>query len=351
METATNIEWKNFKDVNLNDPFFDSLKQDYPGFETWFYKKASEDAKAFVIETTEILGFLYLKIENGELETNIIPPLPKGKIVKVGTFKVNPHRTKLGDRFIKIFLDYMMQHGIGKSYVTIFKKHDFLIKLLEKYGFKEFGENVETGEKVYMKDFSEKNGTFYNYYPLFRRTNCNKYILAIYPKYHTRLFPDSQLKTEKNHIIEDLSYTNSISKIYLTAMSGVLNLRFGDLIVIYRTKDNPNQSANYNSVVTSICTVTEVKNINEFSDFDEFYAYCKNESIFSYEELIEFWNIKKYPYIIKLLYNVAFPKRIIRKDLLEFGINSSYWGFIKLTDLQFNEIIKGSMINESFVID
>ena len=134
-------------------------------------------------------------------------------------------------------------------------------------------------------------------------------------------------------------------------MNGVLNLRFGDLIVIYRTKDNPNQSANYNSVVTSICTVTEVKNINEFSDFDEFYAYCKNESIFSYEELIEFWNIKKYPYIIKLLYNVAFPKRIIRKDLLEFGINSSYWGFIKLTDLQFNRIIEGSMINESFIID
>ena len=64
METVTNIEWKNFKDINLNDPFFDSLKQDYQGFETWFYKKASEDAKAFVIETTEILGFLYLKIEN-----------------------------------------------------------------------------------------------------------------------------------------------------------------------------------------------------------------------------------------------------------------------------------------------
>ena len=43
METVTNIEWKNFKDINLNDPFFDSLKQDYQGFETWFYKKASEE--------------------------------------------------------------------------------------------------------------------------------------------------------------------------------------------------------------------------------------------------------------------------------------------------------------------
>lgn len=351
METATNIEWKSFKDVNLNDPFFDSLKQDYPGFETWFYKKASEDAKAFVIETTEILGFLYLKIENGELETDIVPSLPEGKIVKVGTFKVNPHKTKLGDRFIKIFLDYMMQHGIGKSYVTIFKKHNFLIKLLEKYGFREFGENVKTGEKVYMKDFSKKNGTFYNYYPLFRRTNCNKYILAIYPEYHTRLFPDSQLKTEKNHIIEDLSYTNSISKIYLTAMSGILNLRSGDLLVIYRTKDL-NKIATYSSVATSICTVIEVKNINEFNNFDEFYAYCKNESVFSNEELTRFWSNKKYPYIVKLLYNVAFPKRIIRKELLDFGIDgSSYWGFMELTDLQFNRIIEGSMINESFIID
>lgn len=28
-----------FKDIDLSDPFFDSLKEDYPGFSEWFEKK------------------------------------------------------------------------------------------------------------------------------------------------------------------------------------------------------------------------------------------------------------------------------------------------------------------------
>lgn len=32
------LQYKQFKNVNINDPFFDSLKQDYEGFETWFEK-------------------------------------------------------------------------------------------------------------------------------------------------------------------------------------------------------------------------------------------------------------------------------------------------------------------------
>lgn len=33
------IEEKFFKDIDLNDTFFDSLKNDYEGFEIWFNKK------------------------------------------------------------------------------------------------------------------------------------------------------------------------------------------------------------------------------------------------------------------------------------------------------------------------
>ena len=38
------ISLRKFADIDLNDPFFDSLKEDYPGFEEWFDRKASTKA-------------------------------------------------------------------------------------------------------------------------------------------------------------------------------------------------------------------------------------------------------------------------------------------------------------------
>lgn len=34
-----NIKILKFSEINLNDEFFNSLKEDYPGFENWFYRK------------------------------------------------------------------------------------------------------------------------------------------------------------------------------------------------------------------------------------------------------------------------------------------------------------------------
>lgn len=51
-----------FSKVNLNDPFFDSLKNDYLGFQKWFIKKYDEEA--YVCSTNDsIYGFLYLKTQ------------------------------------------------------------------------------------------------------------------------------------------------------------------------------------------------------------------------------------------------------------------------------------------------
>lgn len=34
-----NIICKKFSEIDLHDPFFDSLKRDYPGFDDWFGRK------------------------------------------------------------------------------------------------------------------------------------------------------------------------------------------------------------------------------------------------------------------------------------------------------------------------
>lgn len=63
-----------FGDVDLNDVFFDSLKEAYPDFVPWFNKKSEEEA--YVCRTDEgvIKGFLYIKTEDPSENYSSIEP-------------------------------------------------------------------------------------------------------------------------------------------------------------------------------------------------------------------------------------------------------------------------------------
>ena len=128
------IEEKFFSDVDLNDPFFNSLRADYDGFDAWFLSKSKNKAFVSHNDLGEIDGFLYLKVEDEAL-LDITPAFPKMKRVKLGTFKIDAHGTKLGERFIRIMFQFAMRNNLKEVYVTIFDKHLGLIKLLTKYVF------------------------------------------------------------------------------------------------------------------------------------------------------------------------------------------------------------------------
>ncbi len=134
-------------------------------------------------------------------------------------------------------------------------------------------------------------------------------------------------------------------------MDGVLNFNKGDLILIYRTKDR--DPAWYRSVVTSVCVIEEVRNMNEFLNEDEYLKYCEPYSIFSINELRDFYKRRKYPYIIKMTYNIAFKKRVTNGQLIsDFGMSQDqYWGVFDITQSQFKNIIKAGEVDESIIID
>ena len=175
--------------------------------------------------------------------------------------------------------------------------------------------------------------------------------MGIWPKFHTLLFPQSRLITERDHVIQDLSFTNTIEKVYLTKMYGIENLKKNDLLIIYRTAEN-GKAARFSSVATSVCTVVDYKNISEFSSFEEYSKFVGKGTIFQESELKSFWRSKDYPHVIKMIYNVALQKRIVRDALLEkVGIDTGYAGFMKLSEEQFNKILELGEVNESFIIN
>ncbi|MBN2909143.1 N-acetyltransferase [Polycladomyces sp. WAk] len=347
------IKLKRFSEIDLNDPFFDSLKEDYQGFVNWFNKKSEKGEKAYVLEDNGIQAFLYLKIEK-EKDDQIKPPLESGTRVKIGTMKVNPHGTRLGERFIKKAFDYALSNNIPELYVTVFPKHVALINLYKRYGFKLHGKKITSdGEEfVFKKSFLEKQNDVLLDYPVVNHLGRKKYLLGIYPVFHTKLFPDSKLHNESFDMIEDVSHTNSIHKIYVCRMKDVSKLDKGDVLVIYRTSDGRGP-AYYRSVATSVCVVEEIRDIRQFSNLKDYLKYCEPYSVFDTNDLRRFYYNKKYKYIIKMTYNIALRKRLNRKTLIEeVGLNrSEYWGFIKLNDDHFEKILKLGGIYESLAIN
>ena len=341
-----------FSQLDLNDTFFDSLREDYNGFEDWFLKK--KDQKAYVhYDGNDCLdGFLYLKIEEDQV-IDIQPTIFGEKIAKIGTFKIKPHGTRLGERFIKKALDFAVTEKALKCYVTVFEKQTALIRLFEKYGFKKYGRKGPVGleELVLLKELNNITGNIFYDYPLIHIEKKRKFLLSIYPKYHSIMFPDSILNNESNTILSDVSYTNSIHKTYVCRMSGVENLKYGDLLVVYRTAEE-GKSAEYSSVVSSICVVESVKRQNDFNDFEEFYEYVCTYSVFERKDLERWYNVGGCV-IIKMTYNIALKKRITRHNLIEsMGFSRiKYWGFMSIDDEKFNKIIEVGEANESIIIN
>ena len=353
------LQLQPFGEINLSDPFFDSLKAAYPEFSAWYNKKAAagEQAYVFFFGDGRVADFLYMKIETEEVN-DVVPVLPAKRRLKVGTFKIMPRHTRRGERFMKKIMDRAMAEDVDEVYVTIFPTPglEYLIQLFEVFGFYHKADKPHEGsesEWVMVKDMRVVEGDIMMDYPRIMLEGSRKWLLSIAPQYHTELFPDSILTNENYDIVQDCTQTNGIYKTYICWMQGTRQLKKGDLVLIYRTNDGLG-SAKYRSVATSVCTVWEVNTRTEFKDVDEFLQYTQY-SVFTENERREWYAKNQDLIVIKMLYNVAFTKRVIRKDLIEqAGLPNKegfYWGFFELTDEQFKKIIELGRANERYIID
>lgn len=350
----TNLRYVKFSELDLNDPFFDSLKSDYIEFGDWFIRKSNSDERAYILREKVLKGFLYLKIENGPIN-DVVPALTSSKYLKVGTMKIEAHGTKLGERFIKKILDHAVAKDVDAAYVTVFAKHVPLVSLLKRYGFSEYAKKVGANgeELVLLKDLRVSVGDIMLDYPRVSIGQTSQYLLAIYPEYHTKFLPDSKLKNEAFDILEDVSHANSIHKIYISGLSTTSKLKSGDLLLMYRTTDIPGK-ARFRSVATSVGVVEEVRRIGSFATEQEFLDYVRPYSVFKIGELAAMYAAKKRHNAIRFSYNIALAKRIIRGRLLDevqLPQHPRRWDFLALTQQQFSHVMHLGEVNEGYFIN
>lgn len=332
--------------LDINDPFFDSLREDYEGikFNKWFEKKAKGGEDAYVFKNKNGLqGFLYLKIENEqESYVDIEPTFEPKKRLKVGTFKINSTGLRIGERFLKIIFDYAQKSGVDEIYVTLFeskrKEVVALQNLMMAWGFEPFGYKKTNGELVMVKKMNvyrkDKDPKFN--YPNINK-DCSYGILPIDAQFHTDLFPDLYLKNENMTLFEEKPCGYAVEKIYVCNTKRV-PLKPGDLMAIYRMSEKFYKT--YNSVVSGICILQEVIYP---STFDDYLKACTNRSVFSQEQLNNFYHTKNFTTVLKVLFLKPLDKKIILHDLYQHSIISEEKGPRLTTTIskdKFDELLK-----------
>ena len=273
--------------LNLNDPFFDSLKEDYKGFLKWWEKISREGRECWVyLDDDDAIGaFLMYKLEDEVVELGSIQALPRKKRVKISTLKVSRFGFKVGELFIKLSVGYAQENGVSEIYLTHYTKEpDTLVSLIQEYGFK-FAGLTPGGEGVFLKrlypDKTELEGLTpaeisKQFWPTFcDGDHVHKFIVPIKPEYHLRLFKEGEEQTLlPEHAKEFITQRNTIGKAYLSH-ARIKKLSAGDILLFYRSRDQHK--------ITTLGVVEKV--FEGLEEADEIQKLVGKRSVYSPEEM------------------------------------------------------------------
>ncbi|UGV39971.1 hypothetical protein J7W08_07545 [Methanococcoides orientis] len=282
--------------LDINDSFFDSLKNDYgeTEFNKWFKQKCEEGRKCFVHHKPDgsIGALLVYKDEDEPLDST--PIFSKARRLKLCTFKVSYVGNKIGELFLKLATNFCIENEIDQMYLTYIKKevdYDYLIELIKEYGFEDKGYMNKTGEIIFMKNLvSTSNEASLlspieiskKLYPTFYDgENVTKFVVPIQPVWHKKLFTDYKSEITQSRQPTLFEYCgdfivegNTIKKAYLSH-SRITMISPGDLVLFYRSQDEQK--------ITSIGVVKEI--YSRLTDEEEIIRIVGKRTVYLIEDI------------------------------------------------------------------
>jgi len=333
--------------LEITDPFFNSLKNEYDEFPEWFKKVSREDRPCYVYrENGKIKALLILKVENEPIETNA-GLIPDKKRLKICTLKVEKIGLRIGELLLKISFEFCIKNNIDGAYLTHFTKDaDYLVELIEDFGFRRVGKN-RRGEAIYLKKFICDDTTLTplqiskTYYPSYKDSKrVRKFIVPILPKFHDRLFPEYPGRQPRITDFVDMTEFslpgNAIKKAYLSH-SLIRKIKEGDIVIFYRSRDKQ---------LTSLGVVEKAVVSSKIEDI---ITIIEKRTVYNIKELKE---IAKKPVLCILFRHHFYLKPIDYETLKREGIISSApQSIIEIPHEGYIKIKKLGGLDERFIID
>lgn len=298
-KTPPFIEEKFLYELDIEDPFFDSLKDDYSGFTEWFVKKQIDDVKAYVtFNKKRITSFLMLKKEDEKEDySNFSKPFEPKKRLKVSTLKVSDTGKKIGETFIKLIVQKALDLNVEEIYVTVFDKQSQLIDLLNEYGFKYYcykNTNRSNGEIIKENIYVKQAKPIDEYYPFIRIDDRKVFLVPIKEKYHNLLFREYEKNVQLS--IYDLdglnTSSNCLKKAYLCD-SKIKQITPGSILLFY--------SSGKKRAITSLGIVDAT--FDRFDSFEEMYRIIRKRTAYEDIELRKNYKDDKLVILFKTYYS------------------------------------------------
>lgn len=232
---------------HLSESFFDSLREGYEGFDEWFRRKARENRMAWVYrnEVGSLAAICIYATQENEAITDSGERLP-GTALKLCTFKVSNEvrGRKIGELFLKAAFRYGSENGCENLFIHAnAERHDYLIRLLNEFGFEEFG--TYAGDLVLVKShpLASPDSSLFppleytrRYFPHFRQDPAvQKFLIPIQPQFHETLFPDYQ--PIQPRLFESQNNVGNAIKLAYLCHAQTKSINVGDLVIFYRTED------------------------------------------------------------------------------------------------------------------
>lgn len=145
---------KQLKDLDINDRFFDSLKNEYKDFIIWFNNHL--DRKAYItFQNNKITSILILKIEDkSENYKDFNKEFKPLKRLKICTLKVDDKFKNIGTKYLELANNEALKNNVNEIYITLYTNHKDLINLLEKNNYIYYCDKFNN-ERVYINKIKE----------------------------------------------------------------------------------------------------------------------------------------------------------------------------------------------------
>lgn len=283
---------KHAYEIDLRDPFFDSLRSDHD-FDRWFREKCvAEHRKCWVLEVSgEFAGLVIWKYEDhSSASTSYIGK----RILKLCTFKVSDkfRGERFGEQLLKKALWFAQNNSCDLIYLTAYPRQEALRSLLSYFGFEETKKKSD-GEIFLEKRIFQKpprlssNLSVFDWmrihYPRVRDDSAvRKFVIPIRQEYHKVLFPEIDFRNDlQQSLVDNLTAArtpgNTIRKIYL-CRAKTMEIRSGDLLFFYESKGK----GAGRQAITSVGVVEAVSDAQSFVDL---VRRCGERSVFAAKEL------------------------------------------------------------------
>lgn len=335
---------------HLEEPFFDSLRVAYPGFNKWFLETCSRggrEAWVYWKSPSTIGALCIIKECIDEIVTDLNESLP-GKSLKLCTFKVDPsvQGRKVGELFLKAAFRYATQNSLENIFIEMRPEQSHLASMCEDFGFAKLGTkgsaNVLRKEHPSLPPIIQLPPLQYHrrFAPHFSGiSTVQKYIIPIQPLYHMQLFPDWESYTGqlKLSLAARILPGNALKLAYI-CKSNSKSIKQGDVLLFYRSED-----------FKALTTIGIVETAEHLSDMDKILQLVLKRTVYSGTELEKLAESRCLVILTRLALHL--PKIVSRQMLAELGEKGNFQSVRKISNELFTRILEEGGVKNCLLTD